>query len=119
MNSQDMIDNFLKNNEVTECIDDDKFTNEKMYLISKSHRTAYDYKLEPLWDMLEVKDNDSGDIFWFTVKSSRTKVKAGAKKRNIGATIMYLRNDGRILRENTITDRISSGQYTITKKPKE
>jgi len=119
MSEEGMIKEFLKNKEITKCPEDDKFTNENLYLKSKSHRTAYDYKLVPIWDNLEVFDNELNDHVSFSVRSIKTSKEHRKSGIKLGATITYhssLRNI--VIRENTITERISSGRYKITKKQK-
>ena len=115
----DMINDFLKNKEATKCPDSDMIGDEKMYLKSKSHRTAHDYKLEPMWDGLVVYDNETDMEVTFSVNKLKTN---GSSIPDIVASVTFTYNSGYAginnVRENTITERISSGRYKIIEKAK-
>jgi len=116
MDNQEMIEKFLAENEVVICDDAQLMMSDNQRFKSKSHLSAYDYKLEPMWDGLEVLDTEKNKKIVFSAYLSRTNTKV-SKGTKDGATITYMRNEvGQPIRENTITDRIASGRYKITKK---
>jgi hypothetical protein len=115
---QEMIQNFLKTKEVTNCdiIDDQLSLSDTFHLKTKSHRSAFDYNPDPLWDGLVVFDTKLIKDFYFKVKKlKQTAWGNGGIKAH---TFTYSKNDKHNgIRENTITKRISSGRYEIIKNP--
>lgn len=115
MSDKSMIDEFLKKNKVTQCEDGGPIDSSKAGR-SRDHISAYDYLPDPMYDRDSVYDNKAKKTFTFDKKA----VRKGAKKgRGIGMSWFYSMRGETIpnIRENTITERIASGRYTlITKK---
>lgn len=124
MTSDEMIANFLKTNKVTVLDESNHIGSENLRLRSKSYHNNSDYRTEAMWDGLVVHDTVSGKEFTFKVVFNKVDVKNRRGKMAVTKFYNAIANcsddtgnqNGTKMRENTITERISSKRYTIIKK---
>jgi hypothetical protein len=118
MTEEEMIAKFLATN-VVKQIDsgEDEYGDSRLHGRTKAYISSHDYKPDPMWDGLVVLDNTTKTIIEFTV--GKGKQTANAYGKLIASTFTYDGAAGAPMRENTITERIASGRYSIRKNPRQ